>query len=1070
MKIKYIQLLFVSMFIAASAYSQHQLYFENFEGSTNSFTLNDTIFGNNYGNNKFIVNNVYTGAIGHPTTISEDSTYGGTISYAPHGHYLHIYDSASGFTNDNYNPNDSSIRFAHMTTGVCTKSLSQISFNFFYLCQGSPTAFGTVYYSVNGGPWTSTGTTLNRWLGDTLDNRHKWQYATVTNPAFANVEDLRLGFGWHNDKTAGKDTTSLGIDDVSMTGIYDSVAHPITCSFNLYSTDSCTFNGPFIFLGATINDSTCASTWDIYMSNDIGNYPGTYAWYQTVSPSFGNDIFQYWYLTFPSNANLEGHCFRFKLVRTSYPYLVFQDSICYHFDSTACPPDTIVTFQPPATLSDSVCAGSVIDVPFTSQGPYTTYNVYYCQLIDSVGNTATIDTIGYLTSNIDYPYPYNPYGPGDIIATIPLTAPPGCNYYLKVVSTTPNRKAYAWGPFCIRHCEIKTNDQQPIQVCLHSCAKEPHGYNDTIVFADSVGHYYPGNDFEVQVISFMLWPPSFSIVNTGLLGVKADTAGGHFKFILHVPCPDTLNANGIIPGEYYMRIVADSSTYPDSSLGSLIHLTIGEPADSIYITVSSSPPGPPYCTNSTLTFSVIPDDQYTIGSSYEWWFTDKRSGTFPETGVSGGSLGLNPVADTFLITVQETNNGCKGPKATISDSVVVTGEPNVTKTGPTYVCLSDTGVFSIPFANNTDYVWTISAKAHADTANNVLKIKFDTIGVVTIKVKALNVCFTDSATWTVHVIATPVPVITANPTGTFCAGTKVNLTVTGANTYKWSTGKTGSSINVVPTKDTSYWVNASNQGCTIKDTVKLNVLATPVIQVNPASPTVCNGDTITLKATGANSYSWTPNTGIIKNQDSLVTAIVNGSQTYTVSGAGSDGCHDTTTVSVGVLPISGAVGTATSIVEGASVTLTSGGGSTYLWSPSAGLSCDTCENTIATPSVTTTYTVLIKDANGCLVNDTVTVDVIPNCDLYVPDAFSPGNPNNKNIILYVRTECPISGFDFIVFDRWGNKVFESKDLSIGWDGNLNGKPMNAATFVYSVSGTAPNGKNVAKKGNVALIR
>src|SRR6185312_5611854 len=107
MKMKSLSLTIMAMFIAVIAYCQHQLYFENFEGASNSFTLNDTaksISKNMQGNNKWIVNNVFKGTAGYSTTLPEDSTYAGNM---PAGtHYMHIYDSASGQKNDNYNPND----------------------------------------------------------------------------------------------------------------------------------------------------------------------------------------------------------------------------------------------------------------------------------------------------------------------------------------------------------------------------------------------------------------------------------------------------------------------------------------------------------------------------------------------------------------------------------------------------------------------------------------------------------------------------------------------------------------------------------------------------------------------------------------------------------------------------------------------------------------------------------------------------------------------------------------------------------------------------------------------------
>src|SRR6185312_15934096 len=105
----------------------------------------------------------------------------------------------------------------------------------------------------------------------------------------------------------------------------------------------------------------------------------------------------------------------------------------------------IITFQPPPTLDNSpVCAGSIVDVPFTSTGVYNALNIYYAELIDSIGKSAKIDTIGTFISNSDYTYP-----PADIGGIIPLAVSTGCHYFIRVICTTPGKVSAEWGPFCI---------------------------------------------------------------------------------------------------------------------------------------------------------------------------------------------------------------------------------------------------------------------------------------------------------------------------------------------------------------------------------------------------------------------------------------------------------------------------------------------------------------------------------------------------------------------------------------------------------------------------------------------
>jgi gliding motility-associated-like protein len=60
--------------------------------------------------------------------------------------------------------------------------------------------------------------------------------------------------------------------------------------------------------------------------------------------------------------------------------------------------------------------------------------------------------------------------------------------------------------------------------------------------------------------------------------------------------------------------------------------------------------------------------------------------------------------------------------------------------------------------------------------------------------------------------------------------------------------------------------------------------------------------------------------------------------------------------------------------------------------------------------------------------------------------------------------------DFIIYDRWGNKVFESKNQSLGWDGTYLGKPMPTGTYVWYLNALFQDGTVADKKGSVALVR
>ena len=144
----------------------------------------------------------------------------------------------------------------------------------------------------------------------------------------------------------------------------------------------------------------------------------------------------------------------------------------------------------------------------------------------------------------------------------------------------------------------------------------------------------------------------------------------------------------------------------------------------------------------------------------------------------------------------------------------------------------------------------------------------------------------------------------------------------------------------------------------------------------------------------------------------------------------------------------------------------------YSWVPSVGLGSPTASSTVAYPAATTQYVIIVTDEFGCARTDTVSVhvrDVI--CEepyVFVPNAFTP-NGDGKNDILYVRGEV-IRELSFKVYDRWGEKVFETTDMTEGWDGTYRGQACEPGVYDYHLQVTCLGSKRYFKKGNVTLLR
>lgn len=140
-----------------------------------------------------------------------------------------------------------------------------------------------------------------------------------------------------------------------------------------------------------------------------------------------------------------------------------------------------------------------------------------------------------------------------------------------------------------------------------------------------------------------------------------------------------------------------------------------------------------------------------------------------------------------------------------------------------------------------------------------------------------------------------------------------------------------------------------------------------------------------------------------------------------------------------------------------------------LWSPTEGLSCTDCRRPIASPYIPILYTARIQYNNNCYDIDTTriwhTLD-----ELFIPNAFSPSNPNSENQTFRIYSNHVLRA-KLVIFNRWGEKVFESDQAhKIGWDGTYKGEPLKYDVFTYWAEITYLDGRKVSRSGEVTLIR
>ena len=322
----------------------------------------------------------------------------------------------------------------------------------------------------------------------------------------------------------------------------------------------------------------------------------------------------------------------------------------------------------------------------------------------------------------------------------------------------------------------------------------------------------------------------------------------------------------------------------------------------------------------------------------------------------------------------------------------------------------------------------------------------------------------DTVTFTMVVTGT-VPTAAITGLTTICSGDSITLTASGGFNFLWNTGSTDTSLTVSPQNDTVYSVIVYNGSCSDTATVNITVNPIPTATITGAD-TICNGTDLTLNASGGTNFLWNTN-------DTTASITVSPSLNTNYSVIVSNGnCFDQDSILLIVNPSPVAsAGTDVTITKGSNTTLIANGGGTYSWSPSTGLNCTDCQITIAKPETTTTYYLNVTDANGCTNIDSVTVYVVDETvcgEFFIPTAFSPNN-DEQNEMFYVRGNC-IKDFSLVVFDRWGEKVFETTDMGKGWNGKYGDKNLNTSIFVYYVNATLSNGDQISKKGTITLIR
>lgn len=411
-----------------------------------------------------------------------------------------------------------------------------------------------------------------------------------------------------------------------------------------------------------------------------------------------------------------------------------------------------------------------------------------------------------------------------------------------------------------------------------------------------------------------------------------------------------------------------------------------------------------------------------------------------------------------------TANGCNSQEnitIEISETLVV----NATNTG--IVCLGNSITIEANTSNTgVTYSWT--GPNNFQTSNQSESV--NTAGIYTVVISKLG-CTSQPSSTTVNFYN--VPTISTNVTQITCSNAQDGKLEISSNlsgtTFNTSPGNfTGSIIeNLAPG---TYQITATSiDGCTATSSVSFT---NPVdfdwtANVTPSTCFSPSGKATIIPNVNANlTIQWSDNNPSGFTRENMAT----GNYNFIISNG--QGCNINGQISIefdhqlnlNINP------TSANIIEGDSKQLNVSFSpyipqSTYEWIPNYNISCLNCPNPIVSPSVDTTYYVIVKTPDGCIDTSAVRIKVDQNCgEIFIPNMFSP-NGDGENDFFTPNGKC-INKYILKIYNRWGELIFEGDN---GWDGYIRGKIANSGVYIYKLNMTLFNQQNIESTGSITLV-
>ena len=430
------------------------------------------------------------------------------------------------------------------------------------------------------------------------------------------------------------------------------------------------------------------------------------------------------------------------------------------------------------------------------------------------------------------------------------------------------------------------------------------------------------------------------------------------------------------------------------------------------------------------------------------------------------------------------NNGC-----TSSTGVAVTVNPTpvaLATANPASICLgSTTQLLASGGTGTAVFKWQNTPGISSTTISNPTATP-PTTGqtVYTVNVSD-NGCF-DTQTVTVTVYG--IPTAEAGNDQTICQGQSATLVASGGSTYLWNNTLTSSQITVFPTTLTMYKVTATLNGCSASDSVTVFVNSAPIVNFTSDTVHGCVPLHLTFSQTCTPqplTYSW--NFG-----DGTTSVLTDPAHLYKTAGTydvvltvqDGVGCHSSKTITgmIDVYPKPGVdfgwrpeVG---DILVGRMdfSSITTGGVNAYSWTFGDTISLT---NTSIDESPFHMYTIagyydvkLIATTNhGCIDSVIHNIQIKDLATFYIANAFSPNDDPYNETYGPSFYNFDLTNYEFVIFDRWGGKLFATSDMNKKWDGKVNGKdPAKPDVYVWRITFKEKGGRLFQYMGKVTVVR